>query len=205
MAKAKQAQKTKKEKKTEVVTVDSLLKEIDKVKDVLASAGVDASSYIAQLSYLLFLKMEKERVDVYHLKRSLPDDCTWDVLVSKNGNELVAEYERILKELSEQNEGIVQTIFSKAVNSIHTPTHLEKIIELIGSRNWFGTDRDFNGDLYEKILEENGSDTKSSGGVYFTPRPLIDAIIDCIQPKLKKRFMTPLVEQVAFCLKLLNT
>ena len=183
--------KAKKEKKAEVVTVDSLHKEIDKVKDVLASAGVDSSSYIAQLSYLLFLKMEKERVDDYGFKRVIPKDCSWDALVAKKGDDIVDEYNRILKELSEQNDGIVKTIFSKAVNSIHTPAHLNKVIELIGGRTWLGTDTDFNGDLYEKILEENGTDTKSSGGVYFTPRPLINAIVDCVQPKITETVHDP--------------
>ncbi len=183
--------KEKKENKTKTVTVDSLHKEIDKVKDVLASAGVDSSSYIAQLSYLLFLKMDKERVDEYCFKSALPESCTWDVLVSKKGDGIVEEYNRILKELSEQNDGIVKTIFSKAVNSIHTPDHLNRIIDLIGKRSWLNTDRDFNGDLYEKILEENGTDTKSSGGVYFTPRPLINAIVDCVQPKITEAVHDP--------------
>lgn len=182
---------TKKEKKVQDVTIDSLLKEIDKVKDVLASAGVDASSYIQQLSYLLFLKMDKERVEDLGFKSFLPEDCTWDKLLEYKGDGIVNEYNRILKELSEQNEGIVKTIFSKAMNSIHTPAHLNKVIELIGGRNWLGTDTDFNGDLYEKILEENGTDTKSNGGVYFTPRPLINAIIDCIQPKITETVHDP--------------
>lgn len=183
--------KTKKEKKTEVVTVNSLLKEIDKVKDVLASAGVDASSYITQLSYLLFLKMEKERVDDYGFKRVIPKDCSWDALLEKKGDDIVNEYNRILKKLSEQNDGIVKTIFSKAVNSVHTPAHLNKVIELIGGRTWLGTDTDFNGELYEKLLEENGTNAKSKGGVYFTPRPLVNAIVDCVQPKINETVHDP--------------
>ena len=183
--------KPKKVKKEQVVTVDSLHKEIDKVKDVLASAGVDSSSYIQQLSYLLFLKMDKERVEDLGFKSLLPEDCSWDMLLACKGDSIVNEYNRILKELSEQNDGIVKTIFSKAQNSIHTPAHLNKVIELIGGRTWLGTDTDFNGDLYEKILEENGTDTKSSGGVYFTPRPLINAIVDCVQPKITETVHDP--------------
>src|SRR5690606_2145879 len=39
------------------------------------------------------------------------------------------------------------------------------------------------GDLYEGLLEKNAGETKSGAGQYFTPRPLIDSIIRCIQPQ----------------------
>ena len=42
---------------------------------------------------------------------------------------------------------------------------------------------DVKGDAYEGLLERNAQDVKSGAGQYFTPRPLIDAIVDCIQPQ----------------------
>src|SRR5690606_22469525 len=39
------------------------------------------------------------------------------------------------------------------------------------------------GDAYEGLLERNAQDVKGGAGQYFTPRPVIDAIIDCIRPK----------------------
>ena len=39
------------------------------------------------------------------------------------------------------------------------------------------------GDAYEGLLEKNAEDTKSGAGQYFTPRALIDAIVDCVQPR----------------------
>ena len=41
---------------------------------------------------------------------------------------------------------------------------------------------DVKGDAYEGLLETNAQDIKSGAGQYFTPRPLIQAIVDCIQP-----------------------
>ena len=35
----------------------------------------------------------------------------------------------------------------------------------------------------EGLLEKNAQDTKSGAGQYFTPRPLVDAIVACISPK----------------------
>ena len=40
------------------------------------------------------------------------------------------------------------------------------------------------GAIYESILEKNGQDKKSGAGQYFTPRPLISAMVDVIQPKI---------------------
>ena len=38
-------------------------------------------------------------------------------------------------------------------------------------------------DAYEGLLEKNAQDIKSGAGQYFTPRALIGAIVDCIQPR----------------------
>ena len=42
---------------------------------------------------------------------------------------------------------------------------------------------DVKGDAYEGLLERNAQDVKGGAGQYFTPRPLIDAIVDCMQPE----------------------
>jgi len=42
---------------------------------------------------------------------------------------------------------------------------------------------DVKGDAYEGLLEKNAQDTKSGAGQYFTPRPLIQAIVDVMSPK----------------------
>ena len=42
---------------------------------------------------------------------------------------------------------------------------------------------DVKGDAYEGLLEKNAQDTKSGAGQYFTPRALIQAMVDCIAPK----------------------
>lgn len=43
---------------------------------------------------------------------------------------------------------------------------------------------DLKGAIYEGILEKNGQDTKSAAGQYFTPRALIQAIVDVVDPKI---------------------
>jgi len=75
-------------------------------------------------------------------------------------------------------------IFEKAQNEIQDPAKLRQlVIELIGKEDWSSMSADVKGDAYEGLLERNAEDTKSGAGQYFTPRVLIDAIVDCIRPQ----------------------
>ena len=72
-------------------------------------------------------------------------------------------------------------IFRKAQNKIQDPAKLRQlIVELIGKEHWLAMSADVKGDAYEGLLEKNAQDVKSGAGQYFTPRPLIQAIVDCI-------------------------
>ena len=47
---------------------------------------------------------------------------------------------------------------------------------------------DVKGDAYEGLLEKNAEDVKRGAGQYFTPRPLIAAMVDVIAPRPGNRF-----------------
>ena len=55
--------------------------------------------------------------------------------------------------------------------------------ELINSENWLSLSADVKGDAYESLLERNAQDVKTGAGQYFTPRPLIQAIVDVMRPE----------------------
>lgn len=104
--------------------------------------------------------------------------------------DLLDQYEDTLKKLS-QEEGLIGTIYTKAVNKIEQPVYLKKVITMIDEEDWLGMDVDVKGAIYEGILEKNGQDKKSGAGQYFTPRPLIRAMVDCIQPKIGETVCDP--------------
>jgi type I restriction enzyme M protein len=88
-----------------------------------------------------------------------------------------------LQKLAEAG-GMLGLIFRKAQNKIQDPAKLRQIIvELIGKEQWLAMSSTVKGDAYEGLLERNAQDTKTGAGQYFTPRPLIQAIVDCIQPR----------------------
>lgn len=168
----------------------SLIKKVWNMATVLAGQGVGFTDYITQLTYLLFLKMDEENVELFDEESAIPDSCTWNSLRELDGMDLLDHYEEILKRLSLE-EGLIGTIYTKAVNKIEQPVYLKKVITMIDEEDWLGMEVDVKGAIYEGILEKNGQDKKSGAGQYFTPRPLIKAMVDCIRPKIGETVCDP--------------
>ena len=152
--------------------------------NVLRDDGVSTIEYTEQLTYLLFLKMAHERAT-----RSLrpevivPESCSWQRLLDNDGDELEVTYRHMLEELARQ-PGTLGVIFRKAQNRIQDPAKLKRlIVDLIDRENWSAAGVDIKGDAYEELLQKGAEDVKSGAGQYFTPRALIAAMVDCVQPK----------------------
>lgn len=175
--------------KIQTKSESTLIKKVWDIANVLAAAGVGFTDYITQLTYILFLKMDQEKEEL-GLGSSIPDGYKWNDLVELSGEDLVDKYEEILKELAD-DEGLIGTIFTKASNKIDRPVLLAKVIEMVASENWYMLEGDFKGTIYESILEKNGQDKKSGAGQYFTPRALIQAIVDVVDPKITETVADP--------------
>lgn len=141
----------------------------------LRHEGVDYSDYIEELTYLLFLKIANER------NVNVPLGCTWEDLKNSGEEDLLRKYNAILKELSKQ-EGILREIFSEPIAKIHNSVSLKKLLNLIDEINWSSFDLDVLGATFEGLLEKAASESKKGAGQYFTPRPLIKAIVKVMQP-----------------------
>lgn len=176
----------------------SLEGKVWKLAGVLASAGVGFTDYITQLTYLLFLKMDLEKVALGY-ESNVPEDIRWDKLVEADGEDLIKLYEAALERLS-KIDNIIGTIFTKAQNKIATPVHLKKVITMINEYDWLSMDNDVKGAIYESILQKNGQDKKSGAGQYFTPRPLINAIVDVTRPKVGEVIIDPACGTAGFLL-----
>ena len=149
--------------------------------NVLRDDGMSYGDYVEQLTYLLFLKMDDENVQALGKTSAIPAECNWASLRRRSGDELEAHYRHILTSLG-LGSGLIPVIFRKAQNRIQDPAKLERLIELIDGETWIGLDIDVKGEIYEGLLEKNAQDTKSGAGQYFTPRPLIRAIVEVMRP-----------------------
>jgi len=157
----------------------------------LRDDGVGYGDYLEQLTYLLFLKMAHEyTLPPHNRKMPIPKEYNWETLTAKSGAELELHYNVLLRELAKQ-KGILGQIFIKSQNKIQDPAKLYKLIALINAENWILMGVKDKGDIYEGLLEKNAEDTKSGAGQYFTPRPLIKAMVECLRPEPLKTIADP--------------
>lgn len=159
---------------------------IDKLiayRNVLRDGGVGVIEYTEQLTYLLFLKMAHERATRKLAPQQIvPEEFSWQRLLDADGQELEHVYSDILSGLAGQ-QGTLGTIFRKSQNRIQDPALLKQlVVDLIDKENWSAGGTGFTGDVYEEMLAKGASDQGSGAGQYFTPRPLIRAIVDVVRP-----------------------
>src|SRR5919197_3359044 len=167
--------------------------------NVLRDDGMSYGDYVEQLTYLLFLKMDDEQVQLLGKPSAIPPEYGWQSLLGLHGDELESHYRHILAALG-TGSGLTPVIFRKAQNRIQDPAKLRRLIELIKGETWIGLDVDVKGSIYEGLLEKNAQDIKSGAGQYFTPRPLIKAIVDVMRPTPSDTICDPAAGTCGFLL-----
>ena len=147
--------------------------------NVLRDDGITYHQYVTELTYILFLKMAKET----GVEDNIPEKYRWDELKKRSGLELRNFYKELLTHLGEECDGRIREIYNGASTNIEEPKNLEKIIKSIDDLDWYSAKVEGLGDLYEGLLEKNASEKKSGAGQYFTPRVLIDIMVELMDPQ----------------------
>ncbi|MBK7360833.1 MAG: SAM-dependent DNA methyltransferase [Micavibrio sp.] len=169
----------------------SLVSKVWNYAHVLRDQGISYGDYVEQITFLLFLKMDQERAELLGEPSIIPKKYMWDMLASKDGDALELQYRHTLEALGKE-PGLIGTIFKKAQNKLTDPAKLKRIVSLIATEGpWIGIGVDVKGEIYEGLLEKNASEVKSGAGQYFTPRPVIDAIVKCVNPKIGETVCDP--------------
>lgn len=137
--------------------------------------GIDYGDYIEQITYLLFLKMADEK-DV-----ELPKGCDWPSLRDRSGSDLTERYIDLLRKLG-KTPGLLGDIYAEAQSRFNNPVNLKKLINLIDETEWTSLGVDVKAEVYEGLLEKAANEGKKGAGQYFTPRILIQAIVQCMKP-----------------------
>ncbi|MGB6229128.1 MAG: class I SAM-dependent DNA methyltransferase [Litorimonas sp.] len=172
------------------MTREDLVARVWSMAHVLREEGISYGDYLEQITYLLFLKMDDEREQSLGEVSRVPKGCRWGDFAYLSGEEQETAYRRILETLS-KSDGLMGTIFAKAQNKLTTASRLTKVIGLIDRETWLGLDVDVKGDIYEGLLEKNASEVASGAGQYFTPRPLIQSIVEVVDPPIGKTIHDP--------------
>ena len=151
---------------------------------VLRDDGLSYMAYTEQISFLLFLKMAHERTKPpYNEQPIVPVSLGWGSLLKRDGEELETHYRKVLDELSKK-PGMLGEVFRKARPDIQNAATLKRlIVDLIDPETWSQLDADIKGDIYEGLLSRSAEESPKGAGQYFTPRALINAIVETMQPR----------------------
>jgi type I restriction enzyme M protein len=152
--------------------------------NILRDDGLSYGDYVEQLTFLLFLKMADEQSrPPFNKPSAVPKGYAWPSLLARDGDELETHYRHVLESLGKE-KGMLGVIFRKAQKKIQDPAKLRRlIVDLIDKEQWSSLSADVKGDAYEGLLQKNAEDVKGGAGQYFTPRPLIAAMVDVVAPQ----------------------
>lgn len=157
----------------------------------LRDDGVSYGDYLEQLTYMIFLKMADEySKPPYKRDSGIPEGYRWPDMNTLKGAALEDKYNDILEELGKQ-PGMLGRIFFKATNKISNAAILYRVVQMIDHEKWVSMSSDVKGEIYEGLLQKNAEDVKSGAGQYFTPRPLIRAMVRCVRPEPMKTIADP--------------
>jgi type I restriction enzyme M protein len=170
-------------------TASAIVQKVWNYAHVLKDDGLAFMDYTEQITYLLFMKMAWEQREAGASR--IPALYTWGALKKISDNKkLWIRYHQGLRKLSGRKD-LIGLIFTKPQSKINDPAKLHLLIQMIDSENWSDLDLDVKGEVYEGLLARNAEDVRGGAGQYFTPRPVIRAIVDVIQPEPMMRISDP--------------
>ena len=162
--------------------------------NLLRDDGVTYHEYINELTFLIFLKMAQEtetEVDSKSGEERLPKGYRWEDLERYNAASRLEEYKKLLIHLGSHGSKITKAIYANASTVIRKPATLDKLVTEIDKLDWYSAKAEGLGDMYEGLLEINATEKKSGAGQYFTPRVLINVMVELMQPTLDDVIVDP--------------
>lgn len=172
------------------MSAEQIAKKLWELCNVLRDDGVTYHQYLNELTYILFLRLS----EVKKFDQDIPAQYRWSQLKSISDNkELFDTYRDLLANLGtlSTNESITE-IYTNASTTLRKPVNLRTLITNIDQIDWFeDEEQDKIASIYEELLEKNAGEKKSGAGQYFTPRPLINVMVELLSPKIGERWNDP--------------
>lgn len=170
---------------------DQIASKIWNICTILWHDWVSSSDYLEQITFLIFLKMAYEKTKPpYNQPSQIPEKYNWASLEKLDWAELEVQYRDLLDVLAKY-DWILWIIFRKAQNKISDPAKLKRVISEIGKIEWNILWVDVKGEIYESLLGKVAEDTKSGAWQYFTPRTLIQTMVEVIRPGIDTTIHDP--------------
>lgn len=172
------------------MSAEEIANKLWRLCDILRDDGVTYHQYLNELTYILFLRLS----EVKEFKEDIPKEYRWSKLVAtKDNKELFDLYRDMLANISTKAKNATITeIYTNASTTLRKPVNLRTLVTSINDIDWFeDSERDKIATIYEDLLQRNAGEKKSGAGQYFTPRPLINIMVDLVAPKLGEKWNDP--------------
>lgn len=169
------------------MSTQDLIAKLWNLCNLLRDDGVTYHEYINELTYLVFLKMVEETGQEQHI----PEGYRWRELENYDAATRLEEYKKLLIHLGSHGSLITKAIYANASTVIRKPATLSKLVSEIDKLDWYSARTEGLGDMYEGLLEINASEKKSGAGQYFTPRVLINVMVELMKPTLNDVVVDP--------------
>jgi type I restriction enzyme M protein len=177
------------------MSIHVISKRIWSLCHVLRDDGIVYHKFLSELTYLLFLKIAEEtgREDL------LPDGCRWIDLTGHADGGMLGYYRKMLTSLGEDApDRSVREIFRFPTTVFNHEENLRKVVDGINAIAWHEAKSDGLGAVYESLLQRSVAEARSGAGQYFTPRPLVDAIVTVLKPGLGETIQDPAAGTAGF-------
>lgn len=158
--------------------------------NVLRDDGVTYHQYLNELTYILFLRLS----EIKGFESDIPEEYRWSKLTAITGNkELFDTYRELLATISTKTSNpAITEIYTNASTTLRKPVNLKTLMTSLEAINWYDEhEQDQIATIYEELLEKNAGEKKSGAGQYFTPRPLINIMVELLAPRLGERWNDP--------------
>lgn len=169
------------------MSTQDLINKLWNLCNLLRDDGVTYHEYLNELTYLVFLKM----VDETGQDELIPEGYRWNDIEQLNAATRLESYKKLLIHLGSHGSIITKAIFANAATCIRKPATLNKLVTEIDNLDWYSAKHEGLGDMYEGLLEINASEKKSGAGQYFTPRVLIEIMVELMKPALNDIIVDP--------------
>jgi type I restriction enzyme M protein len=171
-----------------IMNNENIVQKLWSLCNILRGDGISYHEYISELTYLLFLKIAEET----GTEDLLPVRHRWKDLVSFKGDNLLFHYQEMLTHLG--GTGATETvreIYAFPTTVFNHSENLKAVIDGINKIDWHSVSDDGFGQIYEGLLAKNSEDARSGAGQYFTPRALVDCIVQVMKPQLGELIQDP--------------
>ena len=194
------------------MTLESLKSHLWKASDILRGS-LDASEYRQPVMTLLFLKRLNDRfeenvadlikrgkskkdanMEIFH-DFFVPEVARWDNL-QKTRTKVGEKIDKMCKEIERTNERLEGVLTNTRYSDPkkYPDDKLAKLVTHFNSprlRNQDLEKEDIFGDAYEYLLEQFADATKKKGGEFFTPREVVNLLVNITDPKAGMRICDP--------------